>query len=675
MSKKISIFAGLFIGIVFFLIGLFTLSDYGLNVDESIHFIRGQAYLSFLTTGRKNYSDKDLNQARVSVWKYPQYDAAYFLKKDTGHPPFNDILAALFNRIFYEKLGIVGDMESYHLFELTISSLLVIFIYFIVKNNFGFFPAVISALSIFLYPLFFAESKFNIKDPIETAFFTFSLFYLYEAFTQTKVKKLILGIFFFGFGLATKFNILFLPFILLPTVLSHFWNKFKLKPEKIFRQYSLLFYLFIIGAPIIIITIYIIFRPYVWVDPITRIIETFKYYKDIGTGDFIDVRFLFRGWNFYAPFFVLITTPFQISILAILGLFFSIKNYFRNYSPFYLLVIFWLITPMIRVMIPGTTIYSGVRQIMEFLPAMAILCGIGAYHLVKTIRTKFGSIKPIYFYVTILILCFPLVITLKKIHPNQNVYMNFLIGGLKGAYEKRIPGTGETMGNVYLQGVKWLNSNVSYGSKLGIAVGLRSNIPFKYLRNDIDYGPYISGMDRLGEYMIEKVSVGFPPNENFYVFNYLNKFLNPIYEVKVDGVSLLKIWKNEEKYIKAGYLNEGIINNLKITKNNPNEITLSLPDVKTVTRLIVNHSNLMCIPKGKEKENIEYSIDGNVWVDTGNLFIPQGPRVTLLQTPNRYVQFFAAEEIKYLKIKSSNSKSCLLKPQNTKVYYLKDVRI
>ena len=259
---------------------------------------------------------------------------------------------------------------------------------------------------------------------------------------------------------------------------------------------------------------------------------------------------------------------------------------------------------MIRVMIPGTTIYSGVRQIMEFLPAMSILCGIGAYHLVKTIRTKFGSIKPIYFYVTILILCFPLVITLKKIHPNQNVYMNFLIGGLKGAYEKRIPGTGETMGNVYLQGVKWLNSNVSYGSKLGIAVGLRSNIPFKYLRNDIDYGPYISGMDRLGEYMIEKVSVGFPPNENFYVFNYLNKFLNPIYEVKVDGVSLLKIWKNEEKYIKAGYLNEGIINNLKITKNNPNEITLSLPDVKTVTRLIVNHSNLMCIPKGKEKENI-----------------------------------------------------------------------
>ena len=39
----------------------------------------------------------------------------------------------------------------------------------------------------------------------------------------------------------------------------------------------------------------------------------------------------------------------------------------------------------------------------------------------------------------------------------------------------------------------------------------------------------------------------------FYVWEYTNKFLIPLYEVKIDGVSILKIWKNDLEHTKKEY--------------------------------------------------------------------------------------------------------------------------
>jgi|WetSurSiteA1Bulk_404760.scaffolds.fasta_scaffold08737_2 hypothetical protein len=674
VAKNYSKLIGFGLGILFFLIGLFTLSDYGLNVDEPIHFIRGQAYLHYLTTGKLEYSEKDLSQKRVSYWKNYIYTPKYFLKKDTGHPSFNDIMAAGFNNIFYERLGIIGDLEAYHLFELTISSLLITFIYFVVEARFGIFPATISALSLFLYPLYFAESKFNIKDPIETVFFSFSLYYLFKAFTGIKKRDLFIGIIFFAFAFATKFNVLFLPFILIPALLFHYFKKLRLSMGKIIKLYPLGFYFLLFISPLIIFGIYIYFRPYVWADPLNHVIETFKYYKDIGVGvdGFPDKRFIINGWNLYAPYFISITTPLQMLALGFVGLIYSVKKCFVKNDPFYPFVLFWLIVPIMRVMVPGMTIYSGVRQIMEYIPALAILIGIGVYAITDIIKLRFKKINIKYLYCFILGIYLPLVLTLIKIHPNENIYMNVFVGGLRGAYDKKIQGTGETMGNIYLQGIEWLNQNAESGSELGIAVGLSSNIPWNYLRADIKHGD-VSGMNKAGEYVIEKISVGFPPSGSFYLFNYLNKFLIPVYEKKVDGVTLLKIWKNDVEHTKPEYLHEEILYGTKITRKTLNETILTFPSSVNVTRLIVDHESVGCIPKGEKREEISYSLDGDNWFFAGKVFPAQGAMGIRLQTQSRYVHFFASERMKFIRIEAADSKSCLLKARDVKIYYLKGV--
>ena len=47
----------LVIPILFLIVGIFTLSDYGVNWDNSYHFNRGQAYFWYFLTGKKNFND------------------------------------------------------------------------------------------------------------------------------------------------------------------------------------------------------------------------------------------------------------------------------------------------------------------------------------------------------------------------------------------------------------------------------------------------------------------------------------------------------------------------------------------------------------------------------------------------------------------------------------------
>ena len=99
---KHNLFPGIFLALTFFLIGLLTISDYGLNIDEPNHFMRGQALLHFLRTGDKTYKNLDVNQQ--SAWQWKGQDGVYYLdKRDASHPTLNDIWAALSNYIFYQK--------------------------------------------------------------------------------------------------------------------------------------------------------------------------------------------------------------------------------------------------------------------------------------------------------------------------------------------------------------------------------------------------------------------------------------------------------------------------------------------------------------------------------------------------------------------------------------------
>ena len=70
-----------------------------------------------------------------------------------------------------------------------------------------------------------------------------------------------------------------------------------------------------------------------------------------------------------------------------------------------------------------------------------------------------------------------------------------------------------------------------------------SNIPGIFIRSDIDYKRYNSGYLHLGEYVISLVYYGV--DKRSYNDMYLNTMVLPVYQIVVEEVPILKIWKND----------------------------------------------------------------------------------------------------------------------------------
>src|SRR3990167_5541840 len=264
MWLKLKRFAYALVPLCFLIVGIGTLKDYGFNSDEPYHFSRGQAYLHFFLTGKKDYQDLDpyprLNKERcpevdsvgcITSPPFPDDVSSYIsnnysyedaiadeyrergsarrsfyqndlftyedaLRVEDGHPPLGGILAAFTNYIFYQKLGIMGDVESHHLAELLASFLGLLVVAKFVFKNFGIIASIFTSLSIAFYPLFFAEAHFNIKDTFLSSFFAAAVIFFYEGITESRFKKIFLSGVLAGLALGVKFNILFLPIVILP---------------------------------------------------------------------------------------------------------------------------------------------------------------------------------------------------------------------------------------------------------------------------------------------------------------------------------------------------------------------------------------------------------------------------------------------------------------------------
>lgn len=518
MSKKY--FIGFILALTFFIASLLTLSDYGVSWDEATHFKRGQAYLHFFITGNKNYGD--LKAERRSFYQSDKQDANFWLKDTFGHPPLNGILASLSNFVFYQKLGIMPDIESYHLFNIVSASILVFVVFCFGYSAYGLSTGIVGSLVLSLYPLFWSESHFNIKDPPEAAFFAGTIWCFWE-YVKSKNARWLVGVFsFFLLALGTKFNALFIPFILAGYLMLT--RKFSL-PERHIKY-------FVFGS-LIVGLLFVASWPALWQNLPHSLQDVFAFYKEVGSGtNYQPSEFYFLGFNLFPAEWILFTTPPIAIVLVLIGLAASVME--KNKDVEYMLLL-WLAIPIIRVSLPSTSIYGGVRQIMEFVPAMGLIAAYGARTILLKIKNRL-----LFLLVILLLLLYPVV----AYHPNENVYFNFIIGGLRGARMKNYPAWGNSYGNAYRQGAIWINSNVPIGAKLTLLQGELINLPKVWLRNDINYSKEnYSGIKKSGEYIMELTfndTVKSPKT----AWDYVENNLTPVHRVEVDGVSILTIWEN-----------------------------------------------------------------------------------------------------------------------------------
>lgn len=661
--KRFRIFESLCIGILFLVIGVVDLPNYGPNWDEPGHFVRGQAFLQFFLTGKKDYQNLSLREStRRSFYQNDDFNYTYFEKKfdegkipisGAGHPPLSDILASLFNRIFYQVFNIVGDVESYHLYSVTLSAILVSVLYYFVSSLYGSFAGIVSVLSLVLSPLFLGESRFNIKDVPEAVFYTLTILAFYQGIIRNNRKWIIASSFFAGLAFSTKLNIVFaLVSLVIWSILF-----FRKRPRLIsaFVVYPLLPAILYFGS-----------WPILWKDPIGRFLYNLHYYETIGTVGVSYPEFItIFGINTYAIQWILFSTPLVMLIFTAFGLFSVSLRVKKN--AFSVLILLWFLMPIIRVSLPRTVIYGGVRQIMEYIPAMAILSGIGANWIVTTFSYQKGRV--LFFLRLFVLLAFiPITIKIIQMHPNESIYFNPFIGGLRGAAARNIPGWGNSLGSTYRQGVRWLNIHAEKGARLGFVYELRSNIPDIDLRPDIQLlDDTRSAIGRKGEYIIGVTHEGM--QENSYHRKYLERFLNPVYALNVDGVSVLKIWKNDFAHSKPEYQKQEELLESPVVSIKDGNMIVDLKEQSRVTKIVVHYPNSStCTPP--TKGYFQYSLDGGHWENETADFsrFPLAKWFTTQPAPGVLQFLFAAEPARFIKLVILDKNSCLLQdPIRTEV--------
>lgn len=684
------------LSLCFLLAGVLTLPHYGINWDTINHLPRGQAYLHFFLTGKKDFSDlppwklywqkpeslltdSDIPREEIPRRSYYQNDATtfiWFMEHDgKGHPPLSDIFSSVFNLILFQKLGLINDIDSYRVYGIFLAALLVGLVFWWTSRVYGRFAGLIASLSLALYPLFWSESHFNTeKDIPETVFWAFLLFSIWKGFINSNWRWVLLAGVFFGFALGTKFNVVFSIFVILPWVLFFFLQQKKPLASYLLHNKGVVFTSLL--APLIGVLIFVGSWPYLWADPVARIGDVLRFYREIGLTQNIDGRFSWvLGISTYPAQWILYTTPIAITIFALIGFIRAFFNIPKEKHATSLLLVLWFLLPIVRVTWPGTTAYGGIRQIMEYIPALSILAGIGALTLrdrissyLPTLRALIRARNTTVSSLLILASFLPLTIRLFQIHPNENVYFNFLISGLKGAKERDFPAWGNSFGAVYRQGVIWINNHAEKNANVVFAYELHPNIPRLFFRTDLNvYNTNRSGYLRNGEYAIALISQG--TERRSYYDMYLEEFISPVYQVVVDEVPILKVWKNDESHLKRPWAEE-LSQEASIKKGEiDGELIFDLGIYQRLSRLEIDYNDKDCAPLKSGWVNI--SRDGDDWdVLPGRL--PQSWRISFLgEQPKdgRFIEPFVGQEARFIRLHLMPTNTCLLRVKDFKIYH------
>lgn len=537
--KRLAWIIVLIVVCVFGSISFIVQRDYGWNWDASQHFIRGQAYLRYLTGGTTSSAGVTPYQGRESYFENNPFDITW-LTKVIGHPPTTDIILASVNQLFYKRLGLLQDMEAYHMYGVVITFLaaLVVGIWSYQIN--GWIAAVISVTVFYGFPLLFSEQHFNFKDPAVMAYNTIFLYLFWLGITKRKSALLLLSAVAGGISLGTKFNILFLAPVL---CLWLFWYaKGRMKP---YINVTLIF------IPVIMIAILYLTYPFLWHNFLPNMISLVDYYRQIGGNrcPFVPLSGFWllkcSDWQTIRLFIVTIPAPTlllsgigSIAALASIGMF--------EMAPLLWLLV--LSSIIVRVVIPINSLYGGsLRQVLEFIAPMSLLAGFAVGWLIRRYKHR-----------TVIIACLvlayiPLFFAMRELHPNENLYTNIIQRLFwKKDTEQFINGI-VSYGNGYKPGIDWINSHAEKDAKVSLLTGLDSAIPKILLRPDINFGVrYWSGYDKKGEYLIELIESQGQTSQTF-PYKYADNTLQPVYEKKVKGFPIVRVWKNDIDHVKPEF--------------------------------------------------------------------------------------------------------------------------
>jgi 4-amino-4-deoxy-L-arabinose transferase-like glycosyltransferase len=442
--------------LVFFLVNLSTIDDYGYFGDEAWGYGFSGAILNYLKTGQnfmEGYSDT----------------------------PYHGALPYVFGNIFHtflgERLG-MGVPASFRVFPLICYSLTLFVVFLFGYELFGLKAGICAFFMQAINPIYLSHSFNHHYDMGLSFFFLLTCYFFYKSFIQGKKVFIFLTALSFALGFSCKFTIaLFFPCVILFLVFLFFFKRSYFFEKVRLAKSNLRWWL---AFPFLVGFLSVLFYPWLWSAPLTNLLRLYLYYGKYPFPGSV----LFFGKNFInganMPHYYMIT-QLIVQLPVIVLLLFSSSVFFifsklvrRSDEAVFLPVIFFVFSALF--MSVGVGVFKTVHFVYV-VPFIALICGFAFSEILQLFS---GQKKKNFFIAVVCILVFVAFFNLFSLFPLESSYYNFLVGG-----------TEESFGNFnhvsYSEGnalvIDWVNSNVERGASVYLIGNFDSK--FSVFRSDI----------------------------------------------------------------------------------------------------------------------------------------------------------------------------------------------
>ncbi len=388
--------------ILFFLLailGVLTVSDYGISWDEDIQ----------RQTGLINYNYIFNGDSSLLTWKDRDYGVAFELPLIFAEK--------VFGLTDYHSIFVLRHLIT-HLFFLISGFVLYKLILLLFKNK---VLGVIGFLMLVSHPVIYGHSFFNSKD---LPFLSMLIIVLYLVVLAIKKSKW-LNFLYLGIATGLLIDIRLMGVIVPPAIGAYLFVQSLL--DKKWRERTIHFGVFILT----LVCTVVLFWPFLWESPIENFTFAFKNMSQFRWDD--DV--LFNGqlipateipW-YYAPVWFAISTPLFFLLLGVAGIFWSVFKFVK--SPICalkdkelsitLLMFVFFVGPLLMVIILHSVLYDSWRQLFFIYPAFVLAAIYG-------IQEMKGRLRKIGVGATLISVVFLLIFQVKQF-PLQYVYFNQLV--------------------------------------------------------------------------------------------------------------------------------------------------------------------------------------------------------------------------------------------------------
>jgi hypothetical protein len=173
----------------------------------------------------------------------------------------------------------------------------------------------------------------------------------------------------------------------------------------------------------------ILFWPYLWPDPLGRLIGSV-----LNSASYPDIHStLFRGVIVdsqhiplpYLPLLLVVQLTEPMLLLMLIGAFALLRRFHLGLAA---LILIWFVLPAAAILLLRVSLYDNFRQVFFILPPLFLMAGVGLDRLLTIVQ------RPISRSLLFFLILLPGLYANIRLYPYQYVYYNQLVGGVHGAY-------------------------------------------------------------------------------------------------------------------------------------------------------------------------------------------------------------------------------------------------